>query len=51
MIYVNRLIRINEFIIMLKNRFFKNIDNIELEDIWLYRVQGHNDGQHKMQSF
>jgi hypothetical protein len=48
MIYVSRLIRINEFIIMIKNRFFKNIDNIELEDIWLYRVIEHNDGNQKM---
>ena len=50
-IYVSRLVRINEFIIMIKNRFFKNIDNIELEDIWLYRVKEHNDDQQKMQYF
>lgn len=51
MIYVNRQICINEFIIMIKNRFFKNIENVELEDIWLYRVVEHNIGQRNMQYF
>jgi hypothetical protein len=36
MIYVDRNICINEFIIMIKNRFFQNMENVELEDIWLY---------------
>lgn len=51
MIYVNRKICINEFIIMIKNRFFKNIENIELEDIWLYKIIEVNDGSNKMQNF
>lgn len=48
MIYVNRQICINEFIIMIKNRYFKNIENVELEDIWLYRVVEHNIEQRNM---
>lgn len=38
-LHVNKYISVNEFIIMLKNRFFPYDDNVELEDIWLYRVQ------------
>ena len=49
MIYVNRIICINEFIIMIKNRFFNNVENIELEDIWLYAVRDINEGSKKMQ--
>lgn len=36
--YVHKLITVNEFIIMLKNRLFPHDDNVTLEDIWLYRM-------------
>lgn len=39
MLYVSKNLSVNEFIIMLKNRFFPHDDNVELEDIWLYRIQ------------
>lgn len=38
-IQVHKMISVNEFIIMLKERLFPHDDNIELEDIWLYRIQ------------
>lgn len=38
-IYAHKLITVNEFIIMLKDRLFPHDDNVKLEDIWLYRVQ------------
>ena len=38
LIYVNTHISLNEFIIMIKDRFFKNAENIDLEDIWIYRI-------------
>lgn len=38
-LHVHRHVSVNEFIIMLKNRIFADEDNVELEDIWLYRVQ------------
>ena len=38
-LYVHKHISVNEFIILLKNRFFPHDDNVGLEDIWLYRVQ------------
>jgi hypothetical protein len=31
-------VSINEFIYMLKQRFFKNDDDIGLEDIWVFRI-------------
>ena len=34
---------------MIKNRFFNNVENIELEDIWLYAVRDINEGSKKMQ--
>ena len=37
-LYVNKLVSVNEFIIMLKDRLFPHDDNIGLEDIWLYRI-------------
>ena len=36
-LFVQDTVSINEFIIMLKQRFFKDTD-IQLEDIWLYRI-------------
>ena len=38
LLYVDKNISVNEFIIMLKQRFFAKNDNVQLEDIWLYRV-------------
>ncbi len=43
-IYVDRLICINEFIKMIKNRFFKKNENVDLEDIWIYKVKNDNYG-------
>ena len=40
-LYVDPYMSSNEFIIMLRNRFFNNdngYDDIELEDIWLYKI-------------
>lgn len=37
-LYIDKEISFNEFIVMIKNRFFSNNDDIELEDIWLYRL-------------
>lgn len=37
-LFIDKEISLNEFIIMIKNRFFKNNDDIDLEDIWLYRL-------------
>ena len=36
---------------MIKNRLFKNIENIELEDIWLYKILEFSDGSNTMQNF
>lgn len=36
---------------MIKNRLFKNIENIELEDIWLYKILEFSDGSNRMQNF
>lgn len=38
-LYVHKYLSVNEFIIMLKDRFFAKDDNVGLEDIWLYRIQ------------
>ena len=35
---IDKEISLNEFIIMIKNRFFNKNDDIDLEDIWLYRL-------------
>ena len=35
---IHRDVSINEFIYMMKQRFFKDDDDIELEDIWVYRI-------------
>jgi hypothetical protein len=32
------MVTINEFIAMLKERFFKDEDQVTLDDIWLYRI-------------
>ena len=40
-LYVHNHVCLNEFIIMLKERFFtaeNGFDNIDLEDIWLYKI-------------
>ena len=40
-LYVHNHVCLNEFIIMLKERFFtaeNGYDNIDLEDIWLYKI-------------
>lgn len=51
MIYVSKKVWINEFIIMIKNRFFNNTENVNLEDIWLYRIEEQYDESNKFQSF
>ena len=38
MLRIHHDVSINEFIQMIKNRFFKDDDDIELEDIWVYRI-------------
>ena len=38
LIYVNQNVSLNEFIHMIKDRFYKHDDNIKLEDIWIYRI-------------
>jgi hypothetical protein len=37
-LFIDKEISFNEFIVMIKNRFFNNNKDIELEDIWLYRL-------------
>lgn len=37
LLYVSPLVSVNAFIMMIKRRFFADDDNVELEDIWLYR--------------
>lgn len=37
-LFIDKEISLNEFIIMIKNRFFNKNDDIDLEDIWLYRL-------------
>lgn len=37
-LYVDKTLSVNEFIQMIKSRFFANCENVELEDIWLYRI-------------
>lgn len=36
--YVNQNISLNEFIIMIKSKFLQNAQNVDLEDIWIYRI-------------
>lgn len=38
LIYVHQNMSINEFIIMVKERFFREASNVNLEDIWIYRI-------------
>ena len=38
-IQVHKMISVNEFIIMLKDRLFPHDENVTLEDIWIYRMQ------------
>ena len=37
-LFIDKEISLNEFIIMIKNRFFNKNDDIDLEDICLYRL-------------
>ena len=37
-LFIDKEISLNEFIVMIKNRFFNKNDDIDLEDIWLYRL-------------
>jgi hypothetical protein len=37
--YVNNNVSVNEFIHKLYNRFFKDAPGLEIEDVWLYRIQ------------
>jgi len=39
LLYVSYWVSINDFITMIKRRFFADDPNVELEDIWLYRSQ------------
>lgn len=39
-------ISICEFIQMIKNRFFKDDEDIELEDIWVYRIIQNSHNQY-----
>ena len=48
-LFVDHRISVNEFIIMLKRLAFKDIKEIELEDILLYRIETVSDqNQQKM---
>ena len=45
MVYVHKDVHLNEFIVQVKNRFFSDRPDIELQDIWLYRIlQSKNGG-------
>lgn len=43
LIYIHQNISINEFIVMLKQKFFQEASNVELEDIWIYRILTQNN--------
>lgn len=51
-VYVDQNVSCNEFIIMLKQRFYRDCDNIDLEDIWLYRINQTliQNNRHQMRS-
>ena len=54
LLYVHHMVTINEFIAMLKERFFKDEDQVTLDDIWLYRIcqtKQRQDASVKSQAF
>ena len=37
-IYVNKEITLNEFILIIKNKCFKDVKNVNHNDIWIYKL-------------
>lgn len=38
-LYIDNEISINQFIVQIKRTFFKDIEEITEDDIWLYRIE------------